>query len=477
MSLNEPPLQLKAAAAAAAACLSAVVVNPFDVVKARAAPPRVALRLPPHTPVPQTRQQAAAAAAAAAWSHVPHAADRRAVRALEAAALSPHARPTLPSQPLLLLWRRVHPHLPAHGQPHSAARRERAPSFARSTSFRVAPRLTPPLQCYIYDHSLEAARRIVRHEGWPSLWRGTGATLLMAAPSVALYLPAYDHLQRRISDAGAPGVAPALAGGLSRGATVFLVAPLELVRTRLQASTSSSAGGSQQLTLGGALRGALEEGGRGGGAGRGALASTLSRLPRLWRGVVPTLARDVPFSALYWAGLEPLRRALLAGGDAMSHALPSHRAPTHHGHEHSDAAVLRANVVAGGVAGAAAAAATTPLDVAKTRAQLARSSGPRAGGGGSGGGSGGGDPGLWQLLRAARAEGGLFTGAAPRAARAAPACAIVLAAYELLKRRVAERAAGQSWAGGSGGDGAMHWCRAADAEEARRVCDIVESIG
>ena len=59
MSLNEPPLQLKAAAAAAAACLSAVVVNPFDVVKARAAPPRVALRLPPHTPVPQTQAAAA----------------------------------------------------------------------------------------------------------------------------------------------------------------------------------------------------------------------------------------------------------------------------------------------------------------------------------------------------------------------------------------------------------------------------------
>ena len=57
------------------------------------------------------------------------------------------------------------------------------------------------------------------------------------------------------------------------------------------------------------------------------------------------LARDVPFSALYWSGLEPIRRAML----------PSNARP-------SQAQIMTANFVAGTVGAAAwAAAVTTPL--------------------------------------------------------------------------------------------------------------------
>ena len=60
-------------------------------------------------------------------------------------------------------------------------------------------------------------------------------------------------------------------------------------------------------------------------------------------------------------------------------------------------------------------------DVAKTRAQLAQ---------------GGQRHRVFATLRSLAAEGGLpalFAGVGPRSARAAPACAIVLAAYEMLK--------------------------------------------
>ena len=66
-----------------------------------------------------------------------------------------------------------------------------------------------------------------------------------------------------------------------------------------------------------------------------------------------TLARDVPFSALYWSGLEPIRRAMLPSNTRASQAQ-----------------IMTANFVAGTVGGGLAAAVTTPLDVVKTRLQV-----------------------------------------------------------------------------------------------------------
>lgn len=71
-----------------------------------------------------------------------------------------------------------------------------------------------------------------------------------------------------------------------------------------------------------------------------------------------------------------------------------------------------------------AALVTTPFDVVKTRQQVALQSKDVP------------PPGVWRLLSdIGRREGGrgLFSGVGPRVARAAPACAIVLSTYELLK--------------------------------------------
>jgi solute carrier family 25 protein 39/40 len=173
-------------------------------------------------------------------------------------------------------------------------------------------------------------------------------------------------------------------------------------------------------------------------------AAIVRAVPRMWTGFSATLVRDVPFSALYWAMVEPLRQAMLPknshwhpfwqqqqrqqSSSSSSWSRSNMFRPVHH----TQLEILIANMFSGFVAGGLAAGLTTPFDVVKTRMQIAQP--------GSGSSSSGGGIRVWQVLRDVyHKEGleGLFTGVKPRAYRAAPACAIVISVYELLKDMLA----------------------------------------
>lgn len=342
--MRELELRERAVSAAAAAVLSAILVNPLDVAK--------------------TRLQAQAAGV-------------------------PYTEPS---------WN-------TGGAPHSKLYARCPPPCPHGTLEMALPPPQQPSRVLEYKGTWDVMYKVVRHEGVRRLWRGTNAALIMSVPTVGIYLPVYDVLRDALEIAPdgsrrrtAP-FAPLLAGAIARSLACVICAPLELARTRMQAEMLAAEGGSKGMLS------TMAEVVASTAAGPG---SARRRIGSLWTGVGAQLARDVPFSAICWATLEPARRELLrmAGPDA------------------GIGLVLAANFGAGLVAGSLAAAVTCPLDVAKTRRQIemdplkgAQMSTLRT---------------LKDVYRDAGVKG-LFTGIGARAARAGPSVAIVVTLYEGVK--------------------------------------------
>ena len=431
---DDVPLRRRAAAAGIAACVSAVVVNPLDVVK--------------------TRIQAQGFRHAAAFPSFPRAgfSGRRA-----------------PSLTLATLG--CPPKCPTTGNPH------------------LPRRLCAP-ECEVYTSSFDVLRKIVRQEGARALFRGTSAALLVAVPTVGIYLPCYDYgneylkrqLKRSRDTEHLVPLAPAAAGAASRAFAVLCVAPLDLVRTRAQASRGGAGGGRARdrsgvwTSLSDAARGDTRRGGetsrthrdgsRVGGDGKTNLSpgrasvfgsprsgylhrggDAAGAVRRLWTGAGPTLARDVPYSALYWFAVEHLREVATDAAKGVKKNHPRGETVL------DSRETLCVHFFSGAVAGGAVAALTTPLDVVKTRVQIrdapslldyaggmsksvAKDVSPANAAATERVANRATSRGLFGELAAVARQGGLsalFAGWAPRAARAGPTCGIVLVAYEMAK--------------------------------------------
>uniref|UniRef100_A0ACD5VEL2 Uncharacterized protein n=1 Tax=Avena sativa TaxID=4498 RepID=A0ACD5VEL2_AVESA len=270
----------------------------------------------------------------------------------------------------------------------------------------LGPSCSP--ECFEYRGTVDVFSKITRQEGISKLWRGTGASLALAVPTVGIYLPCYDLLRNWIeeySDHSYPELrpyAPLIAGSVARSLACITCSPIELARTRMQAFKESS-GGVKSPGMWKTWQGMLSS--------RQSISHPESSrgYHLLWTGMGAQLARDVPFSAICWAVLEPTRRHLL--GLLV-------------GEQSNAAVILGANFSAGFVAGVISSGMTCPLDVAKTRRQIEK------------------DPARVLnmntrriLLEVWRNEGmkGLFRGAGPRMARAGPSVGIVVSSYEVVK--------------------------------------------
>ncbi|OIW26172.1 mitochondrial carrier [Coniochaeta ligniaria NRRL 30616] len=298
-----------------------------------------------------------------------------------------------------------------------------------------------------FNSTIDGLRKIARHEGFTTLWRGLSPTLIMAIPANIIYFTGYEWLryntQSPIQRTVAEPYAPLAAGAAARILAATSVSPIELFRTRLQASHGESAAGHLKDTFVGIKDMVATHGYR-----------------SLWRGLTLTLWRDVPFSGMYWWGYETIRGKL-------TDARERHRGRTLHLEAGRGRARRRSqsrenhrdtftdSFIAGAGSGAIASVVTMPFDVGKTRTQVYRDVGKAADGTAVARGE---QPKMVQLLwHIFRTEGvsGLFKGWIPRTLRVAPACAIMISSYEVGKktfRGINERALAREFAKKHGGE-------------------------
>jgi solute carrier family 25 protein 39/40 len=168
-----------------------------------------------------------------------------------------------------------------------------------------------PLQTSMFQSGpkpLGVLKMIIKNEGIRGLWRGTSAGISHALPSISIYLTCYEQMKSWLDQRTKvhAELIPPIAGGVSRFYAVIITCPLEVVRTRLMASGKSQFQGADGQSLFknwpphktasfDILRQlVLEDGFR-----------------SLWKGMVPMLWRDVPFSAIYWSLAEGTRKFLL----------------------------------------------------------------------------------------------------------------------------------------------------------------------
>lgn len=242
-----------------------------------------------------------------------------------------------------------------------------------------------------FSGTLDAFIKIVRNEGIKSLWSGLPPTLVMAVPATVIYFTCYDQLcaALRVRMGERAQEAPLLAGAIARVGSATVISPLELIRTKMQSRKQTY----RELTD--CIRSAVQAEGR------------LS----LWRGLGPTLLRDVPFSAMYWYNYERGKRLLCERCNT--------REPT-----------FTMTFISGAVSGSIAAIVTLPFDVVKTRRQVelgelqAKNLSHQVS-----------TSTLSVMSRIVAQDGfsGLFRGFLPRLIKVAPACAIMISTYEFGK--------------------------------------------
>ncbi|RZC74121.1 hypothetical protein C5167_049607 [Papaver somniferum] len=254
-----------------------------------------------------------------------------------------------------------------------------------------------PGQVAKYSGAIDAVKKTIKAEGVGGLYKGMGAPLATVAAFNAVLFTVRGQMESLVrSEPGVPlTINQQFFCGAGAGLAVsFLACPTELVKCRLQAQSaladSSLTGGAPKY--GGPMDVAKQVLRSEGGA-RG-----------LFKGLVPTLAREVPGNAAMFGVYEIFKRFLAGGQDTSKLGRGS-------------------LMMAGGLAGAAFWASVYPTDVVKSALQVDDYKNPKYKGS------------IDALKKIMKVEGvgGLYKGFGPAMGRSIPANAACFLAYEVTR--------------------------------------------
>lgn len=248
-----------------------------------------------------------------------------------------------------------------------------------------------------YAGAMDALRQTLAAEGPRGLYKGMGAPLATVAAFNAVLFSVRGQMEGLLrSHPGAPlTVNQQIVCGAGAGVAVsFLACPTELIKCRLQAQSALAGSGSATVAVryGGPMdvaRHVLKsEGGTRG----------------LFKGLVPTLAREVPGNAAMFGVYELLKQSLAGGQDTSKLGRGS-------------------LMLAGGLAGASFWLLVYPTDVVKSVIQVDDYRNPKFSGS------------IHAFRKILASEGfkGLYKGFGPAMARSVPANAACFLAYEVTR--------------------------------------------
>ncbi|GAA5969461.1 hypothetical protein JCM21900_006505 [Sporobolomyces salmonicolor] len=243
----------------------------------------------------------------------------------------------------------------------------------------------------LYKNSIDCVKKVYKNEGMLGFYRGLPPQLIGVAPEKAIKLTVNDLVREYGTDKETGRIKlgwELAAGGLAGGCQVVFTNPLEIVKIRLQMQ------GENAKAVGAVRQGALH------------IVKQLG-LIGLYKGATACLARDVPFSAIYFPAYAHLKKDIY--------------------HEGRDGKVLSYGeaLAAAAIAGMPAAYLTTPADVIKTRLQTEARKGEST------------YKGVVDAFRKILSEEGpraLFKGGPARVLRSSPQFGVTLVAYENLKK-------------------------------------------
>lgn len=286
--------------------------------------------------------------------------------------------------------------LPQEGERIRIANKQRPPIFWIAEDYCKSAN-----NCTRITSISQGFRSISRSEGVLTLWRGLSFMLMMAIPSNIIYFTGYEYIRDSFTHIS-PSLSPFVSGISARLIAASSVAPLELLKTRLQSVPSDLKSKGQIVPH--LLKDLFH-------------SSRTRGLSSFFTGLELTLWRDVPFSGIYWFNYEYFKNLI---GNYLSTDFKSLAKKSS-----DDWKVFITSFISGTTSGSIASIITHPFDVGKTRLQISE---PERGKKSR--------PVFLFLLDIYKGEGlkSLYSGFVPRILKVAPSCAIMISSYEISKK-------------------------------------------